>query len=226
MRPNEILDSFVTADGPELVLSRRGDAFHISIDRYELMASRGHGSEDALATLAVQALGPRPAPRILVGGLGMGFTLRAALDAVADRPDAVVEVAEVFPAVVRWNRGPLAPLAGHPLDDPRARVLEADLADVVARATSPWDAMMFDVDNGPEALVLESNHRLYSKRGLQVLRSALTPGGVLAVWSADDEPRFAYRLGEEGFVDVRTHVARARLGRGARHIVFVARRPD
>ena len=125
MQPHRILDCVVTADGRELVLSQRGDVFHIHVDRYELMASRAHGSEEELALLALGALGPRAAPRVLVGGLGMGFTVRAALDALADRPAAAIEVAEVFPAVVAWNRGPLSALAQHPLADSRVSVREA-----------------------------------------------------------------------------------------------------
>jgi len=214
----------VTPDGRELVLSRRGDVFHIHIDRYELMASRAHGSEEELARLAIAALPATLAPRILVGGMGMGFTVRAALDALADRPQATVEVAEVFPAVVAWNRGPLAALAREPLADPRVAVVEADVADVVAGADARYDAILLDVDNGPEALTLDSNRRLYAPAGLRALRAALTAEGVLAVWSTDDDPRFAHRLGETGF-SVSTHRVRARAGRGARHVVFLARRP-
>jgi spermidine synthase len=228
VRPHQILDCVVTGDGRELVLSRRGDVFHIHIDRYELMASRAHGSEEELARLALSALGPRAAstaaPRVLIGGLGMGFTLRAALDALGDQPGAVVDIAEVFPAVVVWNRGPLAPLARHPLADPRVNVMEADVADVVAAAAGRYDAVLLDVDNGPEALTLESNHRLYAPAGLRRLLAALAPGGVLAVWSTDDDPRFAHRLRETGFTVTTRHV-RARAGRGERHVVFVAQRP-
>jgi spermidine synthase len=223
LQPHRILDCVVTADGRELVLSRRGDVFHIHIDRYELMASRAHGSEEELARLALTALGPRAAPRVLVGGLGMGFTLRATLDALDDRPGASVEVVEVFPAVVDWNRGVLAALAGSPLADPRVRVVEGDVADAVAAAGSGYDAILLDVDNGPEALTLDANRRLYTQAGLRRLLAALTPGGVLAVWSTDDDPRFAYRLEELGFA-VSTRSVRARPGRGARHVVFVAQR--
>ena len=205
------------------MLSRQGDVFHIHIDRFELMASRAHGSEEELARLTLAALGPRPAARILVGGLGMGFTLRATLDGLYDRPQATVEVAEDFPAVVRWNREVLAPLARHPLADPRVRVMEADVNDVIAAADAAYDAVLLDVDNGAEALTLESNRRLYGPAGLRRLHAALTSGGVLGLWSTDDNPRFVHRLGEIGFV-VDTRVARARPGRGARHVVFVAKR--
>jgi spermidine synthase len=223
MQPHRILDCVVTADGRELVLSQRGDVFHIHVDRYELMASRAHGSEEELARLAIAELGSRPAPRVLIGGLGMGFTVRAALDALAKQPDATIEVAEVFPAVVAWNRGPLSALAQHPLADPRVSVREADVGDVVAAATGRYDAILLDVDNGPEALTLDSNRRLYAPAGLRRLLAALAPGGVLAVWSTADDPRFAYRLGETGFTVATRHV-RARAGRGARHVVFVAQR--
>ena len=213
----------VTADGRELVLSRQGDVFHIHVDRYELMASRAHGSEEELARLAIAALPAATlAPRVLVGGLGMGFTLRAALDALAARLAATVEVAEVFPAVVAWNRGPLAALAREPLADPRVSVVEADVSDVIAAATGRYDAILLDVDNGPEALTLDSNRRLYAPAGLRALSAALTAAGVLAVWSTDDDPRFAHRLGEIGF-EVTTHRVRARAGRGARHVIFVGR---
>jgi spermidine synthase len=222
--PHRILDCVVTADGHELVLSQRGDVFRIDVDRYELMVSRGHGSEDALASLAIAALGSREAPRVLVGGLGMGFTLRAALDALAGQPNAVVEVAEVFEAVVTWNRGPLAPLAARPLDDSRVRVLVADVGEVIASREAAWDAVLLDVDNGAEALTLESNARLYTPRGLARLRAALAPEGVVAFWSSDEDPRFAHRLGESGFAGVETHRVRARAGKGARHVVFLARR--
>jgi spermidine synthase len=221
MKPFTILECVVTPDGRELVLSRRGDAFHIHVDRYELMASRGHGSEEELARLALAALPARPAPSVLVGGLGMGYTLRACLDGLG--PGATVTVAEVFPAVVAWNEGVLGALAGHPLADPRVRVVQADVTDAVARAETSFDAILLDVDNGPEAITLESNRRLYSPAGLRALHTALAPGGVLAVWSADDDPRFADRVERTGF-SVATRFARARPGRGARHVVFVARR--
>ena len=151
----------------------------------------------------------------------MGYTLRACLDALG--PQGAVVVSEVFPAVIAWNEGVLGPLAGHPLADPRVEVVQADVADAVARAAPPFDAILLDVDNGPEALTLESNRRLYSPGGLRALHAALAPHGVLAVWSADDDPRFAFRLERTGF-EVATRFARARAGRGARHVVFVARR--
>jgi len=221
MQRRHALDRFRTADGHELALWRRGNDFDIEIDGAELMSSRAHGSEEELARLALAKLGPRQAPRVLVGGLGMGFTVRAALDALADRPAARVDVAELFPAVVAWNRGELAAVANHPLDDSRVTVIEADVADVVAAATGRYDAILLDVDNGPEALTLDSNRRLYTPAGLRRLAAALAPGGVLGVWSSDENPSFGRQLREAGF-DVTTHAARGHRGRGARHVVFLA----
>jgi spermidine synthase len=223
MLTTRTLDCVVTPDGRELVLYQRGDVFHITVDRYELMESRAHGSEEDLARLAIGVLGELSAPRLLVGGLGMGFTVRAALDALHQRPGARVLVAEVFSAVIEWNRGVLAHLAGAPLADPRVSVSHADVADVLG-ADGPFDAILLDVDNGPEALTLERNARLYTPAGLRRVHQALAPQGVLAVWSANDDPRFAYRLGTAGF-DVTTHRVAARAsGKGARHVVFVGRR--
>jgi len=229
MKPQRILDCVTTPDGGEIVLYQRGDAFVIHIDNFELMTSRAHGSEEALARLALDALdapGRRPAPRVLVGGLGMGFTLRAALDCVAGRPGARVVVAEFFPAVVEWNRRYLGQLAGEPLADPRVEVALGDIARPIAAAAAAaaYDAILLDVDNGAEALTLEGNRHLYTQKGVARLHRALTPGGVLAVWSTDDDPRFTDRLTREGFT-VTTHRAAARPGgKGTRHVIFVARR--
>lgn len=232
MLPRRILDCVVTPDGRELVLYRRGDAYLIEIDAYELMTSRAHGSEEELARRAITALDGRPAPRVLIGGLGMGFTLRAALDALAARPDrsarsdrrgASVVVAEVFPAVVEWNRRWFGDLAGRPLDDPRASVEVGDVAAHFA-AQPPWDVILLDVDNGAEALTLDRNRHLYTPAGVERLHRALAPSGVLAVWSTADDPPFADRLQRGGFT-VATHRVPARAGgKGGRHVVFVARR--
>lgn len=230
-QPLTIIDSVVTCDGSELVLYRRGDVFAIEVDGEDLMFSRAHGSEEDLARLALAALGELPSPRtlrLLIGGLGMGFTLRAVLDGldVLDRSTrAAVVVAEAFPAVVAWNRGVLANLARRPLDDRRVRVEEDDVANVISRAAAePFHAILLDVDNGPEALTLDGNRRLYTLAGLARLRDALTPGGVLAVWSAADDPAFVRRLGQAGFAASR-HRAYARPGgKGGRHTIFLGRR--
>ena len=222
MQPAIVLDAVATPEGGRLVLSRRGDAFLIRIDGLDLMSSRAHGSEEALARLAFAALGSRRAPRVLVGGLGMGFTLRAVLDALAGKP-AVVMVAEVFPAVVAWNRRWLGKLAGHPLADPRVRVVEGDVADLLAAPQEPFELILLDVDNGPEALTPRPQRGLYTRQGLERLHRTLTPGGVLAVWSGFAHPPFVTRLREAGFA-VEVHRVRARGGKGGRHVIFVARR--
>lgn len=240
MKPFRLLDCVVTRDNRELTLHQRGDAFYIQIDGYDLMSSRAHGSEDELARLALAAArigggaagGAARRPRVLVGGLGMGFTLRATLDALADRSGpwagAEVVVAEVFPAVVEWNRGPLAHLARRPLADPRARVAIGDVADRLAEVgeeAALYDVILLDVDNGPEAITLEANDRLYTPRGLARAYQAVAPGGVLAVWSAADDPRFADRLRRAGF-EVKVHrVSERSSGKGGRHVIFVAVRP-
>lgn len=202
----------------ELVLWKRGeDELVIRVGSHELMSSRQHHSEDELGRLACAHLGRGHVARVLVGGLGMGFTLRAVLDAVG--PKAHVEVAELVPAVVEWNRGLLGPLAGHPLQDPRVRLFEGD---VWARVTpgANFDAILLDVDNGPAALTSADNSRLYDHRGLEKLREALRPGGVLAVWSAADDPRFSRRFKSAGF-DVLRHHVRARPEAGATHVLSI-----
>lgn len=237
MKPFRLLECVVTRDNRELALYQRGGDFHIHVDGLDLMSSRSHGSEEEMARMALEALGDRPARRVLVGGLGMGFTLRATLDALTARGGTAAElvVAEAFPAVVAWNRGPLAHLAGRPLEDPRARVVVGDVADRLAAAAAgegaseePYDLILLDVDNGPEAFTLEGNEHLYTEKGLQRIARALVPGGVLAVWSAHDDPRFTHRLRKAGF-DTRTRRLRARAcGKGERHVIFLAigpRRP-
>lgn len=222
MIPRRILDSVPTQDGRELVLYRRGDTFVIQVDDEELMSSRAHGSEVALAELGLAALGERRSPRILVGGLGMGFTLRGVLDGLAKRPGAKVIVAELFPAVVAWNRDHFGHLAGRPLDDPRVQVVTGDVRDRLT-AGAGYDLALLDVDNGPDAMTVETNQRLYSDRGIARLRAALAPGGVAAFWSAGDDPHFAHRFHRGGF-DVSVHRVSARPGgKGGRHVLFVGR---
>lgn len=229
MLPMENLDATTTGDGLRLELLRRGDDYYIHFDREELMSSRHTRSETELARLAVEAFRatskrrePARVARVLVGGLGMGYTLRAALDAA---PEAEVTVAEIFQAVIDWNRQWLGPLNGSPLDDPRTRLVHADVTDVVKEGRNrPFDAILLDVDNGPTAMCLASNQRLYSRRGLEHLDAALVPGGVLGIWSSGEVPRFAKRLDRMGF-NVTTHRPRDR-GRGRRHIVYLARTLD
>lgn len=213
----------VPGGGGELRLLQRGGEFCIRLGRRELMNSRVHGSEEALAEIACARIGSRPRPQVLIGGLGMGFTLRAALDAL-DATAGVI-VAELVPAVVAWVRGPLAGLSGHGLDDPRVRVLAVDVASLLQSERAAYDAILLDVDNGPEALTRAANERLYDLAGLRAARAALRPGGVLAIWSAGPNRTFARRLREGGFV-VDEVPARARGPRGgARHVLWIATAP-
>ena len=222
MIPWELLASASTPDGGELSLHRRGGEFSIRIDRRELMNSRQHGSEEAMAHLAAAALAAGPRPSALVGGLGMGFTLAATLAALP--PGARIDVAELVPAVVAWNRGPLGPLAGAPLNDPRVRVCLGDVHRLLQDRPSRYDLVLLDVDNGPEGLTAASNQALYGRRGLVDIARSLRPRGVLSVWSRFDDPAFTARLRAAGFRP-ETHRVRARAnGKGARHTIWVAAR--
>jgi spermidine synthase len=202
----------------ELVLSRRGDEYVLRMRGAELMNSRSHASEELLATLGCANV-PANA-RVLIGGLGMGFTTRAALDVVPS--DTSIVIAELLPEVVEWNRGPLAHLAAHPLDDPRVSVRIADVAAVMKEKT--FHAILLDVDNGPDAFTAPGNAKLYGVRGLERARHALVPGGTLAVWSVADDKGFTGRLRGVGFT-VETHRVPPRPNSGARHVVWIARSP-
>jgi spermidine synthase len=206
--------------GGVLRLYQRGEEFSITVGNRELMNSRVHGSEEALAHLACARLAGRHGLRLLIGGLGMGFTLAAALGEVGaeDR----VEVAELVPAVIDWNRGPLAGVAGRPLDDPRVTLREGDVAAVIRAGRGAYDAILLDVDNGPEGLTHPANDWLYGLDGLYEAFIALRPGGVLAVWSAGPDPAFAQRLRKIGFQVEQVPVrARGPQG-GARYLVWLA----
>lgn len=206
--------------GGMLRLLRRGDEFSIRLDGSELMSSRLSGSEEALATLAYQRICGRPAPRILIGGLGMGFTLRAA-QAVAG-PDASLTVAELVPELVGWARGPMAGIFGDSLSDPRLELRIADVGDVIREAPSAYDAILLDVDNGPDGLTRPANDALYGEAGLGEARRALRPSGVLAVWSAEPDSGFTRRLHRCG-LDPEVRQVRAHRGkRGARHTIWIA----
>jgi len=222
MIPWEELASATIPDGNEpLRLKRRGGEFSIMLGSNELMNSRVSGSEEALATLSSARLVGRPTPTILIGGLGMGFTLRAALAALG--PDARLEVAELVPEVVAWARGPMAELFAGSLDDPRVVIREADVADLIAAGRSVYDAILLDVDNGPDGLSRNANDRLYTTAGLAGARAALKPAGVLAVWSAHPDRAFTARLRRSGF-RVEEVATRARGKRGARHMIWMATR--
>lgn len=206
-----------------LRLKRRGAEYSIMLGDNELMNSRLSGSEQALATLCCARLADRPAARFLIGGLGMGFTLRAALEKLG--PKAEVVVAELVPAVVAWARGPMAEVFRGSLDDFRVSVREADVGAVIAEAQARWDAILLDVDNGPDGLTRASNDRLYSASGLQTAREALRPGGLLAVWSSGPDAAFTRRLKQAGFgVEEVPTRANGKRG-GARHMIWIAIRP-
>ncbi len=206
----------------ELMLYQHGDKFSITIPgRGELMNSRVHGSEKALAELACQRMSGSAVSRLLIGGLGMGFTLAAALEAVG--PDSEVVVAELVPEVVDWNRELMGGPAGHPLADPRSTVFVGDVADVLRQEPGGFDAIMMDVDNGPAAMIRRENDWLYTVKGLQVTRQALRPGGVLAIWSAGPDKLFQTRLRHAGFQVEEVIVRPHRAGKGARHYIWLAR---
>jgi spermidine synthase len=220
MIPRLLIDTAQIPGGGELRLYRRAEEYSIMLGGNELMNSRLSGSEEALATLVCERIGGRADPKLLIGGLGMGFTLRAALAALG--PDARIEVAELVPAVIAWARGPLAPLFGASLADPRVQLIEADVAGLIGAAAG-YDAILLDVDNGPDGIVREDNERLYQPGGLARAKAALRPGGVLAIWSAAPHRSFAQRLRAAGFA-VEEVPVRAAGGRGARHVIWLARR--
>jgi len=208
--------------GEELRLYCRGDEFSIKAGHVELMNSRVHGSEDALAELGCQRMGDRTRPRVLIGGLGMGYTLAAALQQL--ETEAEVVVAELVPAVVEWNRQQLAALAGRPLDDPRVVVHEGDVGQLIRAEKSAYDAILLDVDNGPEGLTRRENDALYSSIGLKATMRALRPGGVFGVWSISPDRAFSERLRRAGFaVEEQRARARGRHG-GGRHMIWLAMR--
>jgi spermidine synthase len=182
----------IPGDGGELRLHRRGDEFSIRVENYELMNSRVHGSEDALASLVCPRIPPNG--RVLIGGLGMGFTLMAMLEGLGPRAEVVV--AELVPEVVAWHRGPLAQVSKGALDDPRTVIREADVVRVIREGT--WDAIVLDVDNGPRALTAKGNDRLYSVNGLRTSIAALRPNGVLAIWAAGPDAAFTKRMRQAG----------------------------
>ena len=220
VKPWVVLGQARTPDGTELILTSHASEYVITANRESLMSSRTHGSEDALAVLGCRRARTLPAPRVLVGGLGMGFTLRAALDVLPGT--ARVIVAELVPAVVEWNRGPLGAAASYPLRDHRVRVDERDVAATIATNPAAFDAVLLDVDNGPAAMTTASNAALYSREGVSRLRAALTPDGILALWSARDESRFERTLREAGFQVIRERVNTRSNKRGARHTILVA----
>jgi spermidine synthase len=214
----------IPGNGAELQLLQSGEDFSIRITGAsgELMNSRMHGSEDALAELSCEHVRNKPDASVLIGGLGMGFTLAATCAQLMDT--ASITVAELIPAVVQWNRGPLGQVAGYPLNDERVTVVEGDVAKLIASGRQHYDAIMLDVDNGPEGLTRRKNNWLYSEDGLIAAYEALRPNGVFAVWSAGPEPAFTQRLRKVGY-QVKEHKVRAHPShKKARHVVWLAQR--
>lgn len=221
MTPRELLGTAEVPGGEPLRLFRRGADFMIVLERNELMNSRMSGSEEALAVMTCERLGDRPAPHVLIGGYGMGFTLRAAL-AILDA-DARVTIAELVPEIVEWARGPMAGLTAGCLDDPRVDLVIENVGATIAAARRSYDAILLDVDNGPDGLTRKGNDALYSMRGLAIARAALTRGGILAIWSAGPDDAFRRRLKDAGFA-VEEVVVRARQnGKGPRHVIWFAK---
>ena len=214
----------IPGDGGELGLYQCGEDFVIKVPGgQDLMSTRTYGSAEALADIPCSEVAERARPRVLIGGLGVGFTLAAALRRLG--PDAEVVVAELVPGLVEWNRGPLGEHAGHPLRDTRVTICEVDVAVILRAEVRAFDAIMLDVDNGPEGLTHKKNDWLYSKAGLNVSYQALRPKGLLAVWSAAADRAFTKRLSKTGF-EVREVPVRAHLGKGARHLIWVARKTE
>lgn len=221
MKPRELLATAQIPGGEELRLYKRDTDFIIALGPNELMSSRLSGSEEALALLTCDRLQNTEAPHLLIGGYGMGFTLRAALARLG--PQARFTVVELIPEIIEWARGPMADLAANCLDDPRVELIMRDVSRAIAATERRFDAILLDVDNGPDGLVREENNHIYSLLGLQEAKRALKPGGVLAIWSAAQDERFARRLKHAGFHVEEVMVRAGRNGKGARHIIWFAR---
>ena len=219
MKPWETLATATTPDGGRFELQRHDGNYVIRADGYDLMTSYSHGSEDAMMSLACPR--PRADACILIGGLGMGYTLAATLDLMPS--GGTVVVSELVPEVVEWNRGPLGPLAGHPLDDPRTDLVVGDVADVIRDSRSRFDAVLLDVDNSVDSFTLARNSWLYTPEGLAAAHRTLRPRGALAIWSVGTEGTFERRLRRAGFI-ASTHPVRGHNKRGGHYSVLVGRR--
>ncbi len=223
MIEDELLGIAHVPDGVEIRLVQHGDGFTILLEDTDLMSTQARASEEALARMTSEMLGARPAPQILIGGYGMGFTLRAALGAFA--ADAGIVVAEIVPEIIAWARGPMQHVTAGCLDDPRVVVVEGDVAMLIDAARDAYDAILLDVDNGPEGLTRRLNDGLYSQAGLDSAMAALRPGGILAIWSAYTDPEFTVRLQQAGY-EVTETIVRARDNqKGFRHLIWFARKP-
>lgn len=207
----------------EVILRKRGLEFSIRTAETELMNSRVHGSEDDLAKLSCQRIKQKNGQRILIGGLGMGYTLAAALE--ESNPDTRIIVSELIPAVVEWNRKYLGHLAKNPLSDPRVLVKEEDVMKTIKKKKSAWDAILLDVDNGPEGLTRKANNRLYGRAGLESSFMALRSKGILAVWSSGEDDAFTRRLNQSGFKTKAVSVRARKSGKGSRHTIWLAEKP-
>jgi spermidine synthase len=218
--PWQHLDTAKVPGGGEMRLIRRGSEYSIMLGNIALMNSRLFGSEEALAALSFGKIAERGDPRVLIGGLGMGFTLRAAL-AIAPAGGRI-DVSELVPEVVAWARGPMAEIFAGSLEDPRTRVIVEDVGAIMRRARGTYDAILLDVDNGPEGLSRPGNDSLYSAAGLALARGALKRGGVLGVWSQGPDERFTQRLRKAGFEVDEQRVRASKSKRGARHVIWLA----
>jgi spermidine synthase len=220
--PWQQLAEATAPDGQPLTLSRRGHEWLIRVGGWDLMSSRDDTSARALCEIGCRGLESRRDVRVLIGGLGMGFSVAAAVERLAS--DATIDVAELVPAVVEWNRGPLGELAGRPLADPRVHVHEGDVSELIDAARARWDAILLDVDNGPDALGHESNAGLYGAAGLRAAHRALRPGGVFGVWSYSDAGGFAKQLERAGFEATIERVPNRGRDRGRTHAIWLGRR--
>ena len=221
MKPRELIGTAKVPGGDELRLFRRADDYVIALGANELMNSRMSGSEEALAVMTCERLRASPAPHLLIGGYGMGFTLRAALASLGAR--ARVTVAELVPEVLNWARGPMATLTAGCLDDPRVDLVAGDVSVLIAAAIRSYDAILLDVDNGPDGLTRPANDRIYSLKGLALAKAALKSRGILAIWSAAPDPVFARRLHGAGFKVDEVSVRARSNGKGSRHVIWFAR---
>ena len=221
MIARELLATAQVPGGEELRLYRHDRDFMIVLDRNELMSSRMSGSEVALATLTCDRLAGQKTQHLLIGGYGMGFTLRAALERLGS--DAHITVAELVPEIIEWARGPMAELAAGCLDDPRVDLVMRDVANVIASSAHRYDAILLDVDNGPDGLVRSDNNQLYTLSGLKAAKHALKVGGLIAIWSAAPDPRFAARMAKVGFAVEEIRVSARANGKGAKHVIWFGR---
>lgn len=218
MTPRELIGVAEVPGGEPLRLVRHGRDFIIMLERNELMSSRMSGSEEALAEMTLDRLSDPANARLLIGGYGMGFTLRAALKRLG--PKGWACVVELVPGIIDWARGPMAELADGCLDDPRTQLVMGDVGAEIARSRGSWEAILLDVDNGPDGLTRDANDGLYTMRGLEKARAALAPGGVLAVWSAGPDPAFTRRMRDAGFAVEEVQVRARQNGKGPRHVIW------